>query len=169
MHPIICHLNQHGGPLGWATWTYLLLLPPLFSLYEADHYSCLSAPPPPARPLSQQLPIPPCLGYRYPLHPLTVLRSRSKAFHLIFSLHPVHSPPLLTDLPSLLLNRLSFSGICYLGDKPHSPNLSDLAECVILCTSWLPSPGKVYCRTVNIWVTLVELRGSILSAQAGHQ
>ncbi len=35
-------------------------------------------------------------------------------------------------------------GICYLGDKPHSPNLSDLAECVILCTSWLQSPGKVY-------------------------
>ncbi len=60
-------------------------------------------------------------------------------------------------------------GICYLGDKPHSPNLSDLAECVILCTSWLPSPGKVYCPTVNIWVTLVELRGPILSAQAGHQ
>ena len=60
-------------------------------------------------------------------------------------------------------------GICYLGDKPHSPNLSDLAECVILCTSWLPSPGKVYCRTVNIWVTLVELRGPILFAQAGHQ
>ncbi len=49
-------------------------------------------------------------------------------------------------------------GIFYLGDKPHSPNLSDLAECVILCTSWLQSPGKVYCRAVNIWVTLVELR-----------
>ncbi len=56
-------------------------------------------------------------------------------------------------------------GICYLGDKPHSPNLSDLAECVILCTSWLPSPGKVYFQTVNIWVTLVELRGPILSAR----
>jgi hypothetical protein len=41
-------------------------------------------------------------------------------------------------------------GICYLGDKPHSPNLSDFAECVILCTSWLQSPGKVYCRAVNI-------------------
>ncbi len=55
-------------------------------------------------------------------------------------------------------------------EQPYSPNLSDLAECVILCTSWLPSPGKVYCRTVNIWVTLlVELRGPILSAQAGHQ
>ncbi len=52
-------------------------------------------------------------------------------------------------------------GICYLGDKPHSPNLSDLAECVILCTFWLQSPGKVYCRAVNIWVTLVELRGPI--------
>jgi hypothetical protein len=63
----------------------------------------------------------------------------------------------------------SVPGICYLGDKPHSPNLSDLAECVILCTSWLQSPGKVYCREVNIWVTLVELRGPILSAQAGHQ
>jgi hypothetical protein len=37
-----------------------------------------------------------------------------------------------------------------LGDKPHGPNLSDLAECVILCTSWLQSPGKVYCRAVNI-------------------
>ncbi len=61
------------------------------------------------------------------------------------------------------------SGICYLGDKPHSPNHSDLAECVILCTSWLPSPGKVYCQTGNIWVTLVELRGPIRSAQAGHQ
>jgi len=35
------------------------------------------------------------------------------------------------------------SGICYLGDKPHGPNLSDLAECVILCTSWLQSPGNV--------------------------
>jgi hypothetical protein len=58
-------------------------------------------------------------------------------------------------------------GICYLGDKPHSPNLSDLAECVILCTSWLQSPGKVYCWTVNIWVTLVELRVPILSAGAG--
>ncbi len=57
-------------------------------------------------------------------------------------------------------------GICYIGDKPHSPNLSDLAECVILCTSWLQSPGKVYCRAVNIWVTPVELRGPILSAQA---
>jgi hypothetical protein len=61
------------------------------------------------------------------------------------------------------------SWICYLGDKPHSPNLSDLAECVILCTSWLQSPGKVYCQTVNIWVTLVELRGPILSPQARHQ
>ncbi len=28
-------------------------------------------------------------------------------------------------------------------EQPHSPNLSDLAECVILCTSWLQSPGKV--------------------------
>ncbi len=36
------------------------------------------------------------------------------------------------------------SGICYLGDKPHSPNLFDLADCVILCTLWLQSPGKVY-------------------------
>jgi hypothetical protein len=35
---------------------------------------------------------------------------------------------------------LTVAGICYLGDKPHSPNLSDLAECVILCTSWLQSP-----------------------------
>jgi hypothetical protein len=35
-------------------------------------------------------------------------------------------------------------------EQPYSPNLSDLAECVILCTSWLPSPGKVYCRAVNI-------------------
>jgi hypothetical protein len=34
-------------------------------------------------------------------------------------------------------------GICYLGDKPHGPNLSDLAECVILCTSWLQSPVLV--------------------------
>jgi hypothetical protein len=34
------------------------------------------------------------------------------------------------------------TGICYLGDKPHSPNLSDLSECVILCTSWLQSPWK---------------------------
>jgi hypothetical protein len=37
-------------------------------------------------------------------------------------------------------------GICYLGDKPHSPNLSDLAECVIVMVaipwkSLLPS-GK---------------------------
>ncbi len=52
-------------------------------------------------------------------------------------------------------------------EQPYSPNLSDLAECVILCTSWLPPPGKVYCRMVNIWVTLVELRGPILSAQEG--
>ncbi len=29
---------------------------------------------------------------------------------------------------------------------------------MILCTSWLQSPGKVYCRAVNIWVTRVELR-----------
>jgi hypothetical protein len=50
----------------------------------------------------------------------------------------------------------SFAGICYLGDKPHSPNLSDLAECVILCTSWLRSPGKVYCRAVYIWVQWAE-------------
>ncbi len=28
-------------------------------------------------------------------------------------------------------------------EQPYSPNLSDLAECVILCTSWLQSPGKV--------------------------
>ncbi len=68
-----------------------------------------------------------------------------------------------------LLSGEGEAGICYLGDKPHSPNLSDLAECVILCTSWLPSPGKVYCRMVNIWVTLVQLRGPILSVQAGHQ
>jgi hypothetical protein len=54
-------------------------------------------------------------------------------------------------------------------EQPYSPNFSDLAECVILCTSWLPSPGKVYCRAVNIWVTLVELRVPILSAKAGHQ
>jgi hypothetical protein len=40
---------------------------------------------------------------------------------------------------------------------------------VILWTSWLPSPEKDSCRAVNIWVTLVELRGPILSAQAGHQ
>ncbi len=54
-------------------------------------------------------------------------------------------------------------------EQPYSLNLSDLAECVILCTSSLPSPGKVYCRRVNIWVTLVKLRGPILSAQTGHQ
>ncbi len=29
-------------------------------------------------------------------------------------------------------------------EQPYSPNLSDLAECVILCTSWLQSPGKVF-------------------------
>ncbi len=28
-------------------------------------------------------------------------------------------------------------------EHPYSPNLSDSAECVILCTSWLQSPGKV--------------------------
>ncbi len=56
-----------------------------------------------------------------------------------------------------------------LGFKTVTSNLSDLAECVILCTSWLPSPGKVYCQAGNIWVTLVELRGPILYAQAGHQ
>jgi hypothetical protein len=53
--------------------------------------------------------------------------------------------------------------------QPHSLNLSDSAECVILWTSWLPSPGKVSCRAVNIWVTRVELRVPILSAKAGHQ
>ncbi len=35
------------------------------------------------------------------------------------------------------------SGICYLEDKPYCPNLSDSAECVKLCTSWLQYPGKV--------------------------
>ncbi len=27
-------------------------------------------------------------------------------------------------------------------EQPYSPNLSDSAECVILCTSWLQSPGR---------------------------
>ncbi len=41
---------------------------------------------------------------------------------------------------------------------------------MILWRSWLPSPGKDSCRrAVNSWVTWVELRGPILSAQAGHQ
>ncbi len=43
------------------------------------------------------------------------------------------------------------------------------SEWRILCTSWLQSPGQVSCREVNIWVTRVELRGPILSAQAWHQ
>ncbi len=54
-------------------------------------------------------------------------------------------------------------------EQPYSPNLSDLAECVILCTSWLQSPGKVYCWAVNIWEMLVELRVPILCALARHQ
>ncbi len=94
---------------------------------------------------------------------LSVLRLPVYTFLLVV-------PPVLLSIilyhPPVLM---SVSGICYLGDEPHSPNLSDLAECVILCTSWLQSPGKVYCRAVNIWVALVELKGPILSAQAGHQ
>ncbi len=43
-------------------------------------------------------------------------------------------------------------------EHPYSPNLSDSAECVILCMSWLQSPGKLSCRAVNIWLTRVELR-----------
>ncbi len=33
-------------------------------------------------------------------------------------------------------------GICYLGDKPPSPILSDLAECVILCYVMVATPWK---------------------------
>ncbi len=94
-----------------------------------------------------------------------------------FRCHPYFTPQTLPRPPSSFYTVIRGVHIHRLGshhggrwsNHTASPNLSDLAECVILCTSWLQSPGKVYCRTVNIWVTLVELRGPILSAQAGHQ
>jgi hypothetical protein len=43
-------------------------------------------------------------------------------------------------------------------EQPYSPNLSDSAECVILCTSWLPSPGKV---SRQMWGPLSE-QGSVI-------
>ena len=45
-----------------------------------------------------------------------------------------------------------------LKDFPYSPNLSDSAECVILCTSWLQSPGKV---SRQMWGHLSE-QGSVM-------
>ncbi len=45
---------------------------------------------------------------------------------------------------------VTFTGLYIIGpidswrkmEQPYSPNLSDSAECVILCTSWLQSPGR---------------------------
>jgi hypothetical protein len=48
-------------------------------------------------------------------------------------------------------------------EQPYSPNLSDLAECVILCPSWLQSPGKVS-WICDLRTTLWAILGWLFSA-----
>ncbi len=76
--------------------------------------------------------------------------------HLITA---IKQPTYIEHLPAT-----TASSDMLLEDKPYCSNPSDWAECVILWTSRLQSPGKVSCRAVNIPVTWVGLRIPFLSA-----